>query len=64
MNDQKLQQLAMEYAEQNSPADIEDGVTEWERWHGAHIQAASGHCPYHSQCPIYKRTVEKYQKTY
>ena len=34
MNDQKLQQLAMEYAEQNSPADIEDGVTEWERWHG------------------------------
>ena len=26
MNDQKLQQLAMEYAEQNSPADIEDEV--------------------------------------
>ncbi len=37
----------------------EDGVTEWERWHGAHLQAASGQCPYTEQCPIHARSVEK-----
>lgn len=37
----------------------QDGVTEWERWHGAHLQAAAGQCPYTSQCPVHTRTVEK-----
>ncbi len=42
----------------------EDGVTEWEQWHEAHIQASSCQCPYYSQCPNYKQTVEKYQNPY
>lgn len=37
----------------------EDGVTDWSRWHGAHIQAAAGQCPYTSECPIHARSVEK-----
>lgn len=37
----------------------EDEVTDWDRWHGAHIQAASGMCPYTSLCPIHARTVDK-----
>ncbi len=41
-----------------------DGVTEWEQWHGAHLQSASGHCPYSSECPNYKQTVEKYINPY
>lgn len=38
------------------------GVTEWERWHGAHIQAAAGQCPYTEQCPVYARTRSRNQK--
>lgn len=34
-----------------------DSVKEWDRWHGAHIQAASGNCPYTQECPIHERTV-------
>ncbi len=41
-----------------------DGVTDWGQWHGAHLQAASGHCPYSSECPNYKHTVEKYINPY
>lgn len=41
-----------------------DRVTDWEQWHEAHIQAASGHCSYYSQCPNYKQTVEKYKNPY
>lgn len=37
----------------------EDGVKEWEDWHGAHLEAAAGQCHYISQCTIYARTVEK-----
>lgn len=37
----------------------EDGVTEWEQWHGAHLQAAAGQCPYTDRCPIHARSVEK-----
>lgn len=33
----------------------EDGATEWERWHGAHLQAAVGQCPYADRCPIHTR---------
>uniref|UniRef100_UPI0025A60CE5 hypothetical protein n=1 Tax=Bacteroides acidifaciens TaxID=85831 RepID=UPI0025A60CE5 len=29
-----------------------DGEKEWERWHGAHLQAAAGQCPYTGECPI------------
>lgn len=34
---------------------IGDGVADWSRWHGAHLQAASGNCPYAEACPIYAR---------
>ncbi len=37
----------------------EDGVTEWEEWHGAHLKAAAGQCPYTGRCPIHARSVEK-----
>lgn len=37
----------------------EDGVTEWEQWHGAHLQASNGQCPYTDRCPIHARSVEK-----
>lgn len=37
----------------------EDGVTEWEQWHGAHLQAAAGQCLYTDRCPIHARSVEK-----
>lgn len=37
----------------------EDSVTEWEQWHGAHLQAAAGQCPYTDRCPIHARSVEK-----
>lgn len=37
----------------------EDGVTDWEQWHGAHIQAAAGQCPYTGCCPIHAKSVEK-----
>lgn len=36
----------------------EDSVYEWEQWHGAHIQAFAGQCPYREQCDIYARTIE------
>ena len=36
-----------------------DGVKDWDRWHGAHLQATSGQCPYTSECPIHARSVEK-----
>lgn len=36
-----------------------DHITEWEQWHGAHIQAAAGQCPYTAQCPIHARSVDK-----
>ncbi len=34
-----------------------DGVKEWGRWHGAHIQVAAGVCPYAKKCPIREKTV-------
>lgn len=37
----------------------EDGVKEWEDWHGAHLEAAAGQCRYKSKCHIYARTIEK-----
>lgn len=37
----------------------EDGVKEWDEWHGAHLQAAAGQCPYTGRCPIHARSVEK-----
>lgn len=36
-----------------------DGVTEWEQWHGAHLQAAAGQCPYTAQCPIHARSIDR-----
>lgn len=36
-----------------------DGVTDWGRWHGAHLQAADGQCPYTDCCPIHQRSVDK-----
>lgn len=36
-----------------------DGVTDWGRWHGAHLQAADGYCPYGEVCKIYARTAKK-----
>ena len=36
----------------------EDGVRDWEQWLGAHLQAASGQCPYTGRCPIYARTAK------
>ena len=40
----------------------EDGVREWEDWHGAHLDAAAGQCRYKSTCHIYARTIEKQKK--
>lgn len=37
----------------------EDGVSDWNRWHGAHLQAASGTCPYVQECPTYERTMKQ-----
>ncbi len=37
----------------------EDNVTEWEDWHGAHLEAQSGRCPYTERCPIHARSIEK-----
>lgn len=37
----------------------EDEVKEWDDWHGAHLQAAAGQCPYTDRCPIHARSVEK-----
>ena len=34
-----------------------NNVTDWDEWHGAHLSAMSGRCPYASQCPIHKRTI-------
>lgn len=37
----------------------ENGVTEWGQWHGAHLQAAAGQCPYVGECPIHARTADR-----
>lgn len=37
----------------------EDGVTDWHRWHGAHLQASAGRCPYADSCAIYGTTTKK-----
>lgn len=37
----------------------QDGVTEWAQWHGAHLQAAAGQCPYTGECPIHAKSVDK-----
>ncbi len=37
----------------------EDNVTEWEDWHGAHLEAQSGRCPYSDKCKIHARSIEK-----
>lgn len=34
-----------------------DGVADWDEWHGAHMQAEAGDCPYLGKCSIYKRTI-------
>lgn len=36
----------------------EDGVTDWDRWHGAHLQASAGDCAYRDKCPIYARSAK------
>ncbi|MCM1093776.1 MAG: hypothetical protein NC421_07470 [Lachnospiraceae bacterium] len=33
-------------------------------WHERFEAAKRGECPYRDKCPIYKRTVEKYQNPY
>lgn len=38
----------------------EDGKTDWDQWHGAHLQAAAGQCPYQNRCEIYARTIENH----
>lgn len=40
----------------------DDNVKEWDEWHGAHVRAASGCCPYASKCHIYARSIEKLGK--
>lgn len=40
----------------------EDGVKEWEDWHGAHLDAKAGQCRYKSKWHIYARTIEKQKK--
>lgn len=30
----------------------EEEVKDWDDWHGAHLQAAAGQCPYTGRCPI------------
>ena len=37
----------------------QDGVTSWDRWHGAHVQADAGLCPYADVCPIHARTAKR-----
>lgn len=39
-----------------------DGKTDWDEWHGAHLQAAAGECPYHEECNIYARSIEKQKR--
>jgi hypothetical protein len=36
----------------------EDGVEDWDEWHGAHLQAAAGQCPYADRCPIHARNIK------
>lgn len=40
----------------------EDNVKEWDEWHGAHLQASVGSCPYQSKCHIFARTMENQKK--
>lgn len=42
----------------------EDGVKEWEYWHGAHLEAAAGQCRYKSKCHIYALTIEKQKRNF
>ena len=35
----------------------ENGVKDWDNWHGAHEQAKQGNCPYKNQCPIHEKTI-------
>lgn len=42
----------------------EDGVKEWEDWHGAHLEAAACQCRYKSKCHIYARTIEKQKRNF
>lgn len=37
----------------------EEKVKDWDEWHGAHLKAAAGQCPYTGRCPIHARSVEK-----
>ena len=37
----------------------EDTVSDWDEWHGAHVEAANGNCPYASVCTIYARTAKR-----
>lgn len=39
----------------------EDGVTGWDGWHGAHLEAARGECRYRARCPIYERSKTNHQ---
>lgn len=34
----------------------EDGVKDWDEWHGVHLDAARGRCRYRAQCPVYEQT--------
>lgn len=34
----------------------EDGVKDWDEWHGAHFDAARGQCRYRAQCPVNEQT--------
>ena len=36
-----------------------NNVKDWDDWHGAHLRAANGQCPYTEECPIHNRSVEK-----
>ena len=35
----------------------DSGKTEWEEWHTAHIEAATGNCQFREICSIYARTI-------
>lgn len=40
----------------------EDGVTDWDKWHGEHLNAARGQCRYRTRCPIYERSKTDHQQ--
>ena len=37
----------------------EDGVKDWDEWHGVHLDAARGQCRYRAQCPVYEKNKDK-----